>query len=152
MADPGGQVGAHGGGEHVCGGLLGQQPQPDAELGALAGDGQQRPSREIVISALDLNSIYDVWENPRIRVAFIRDGDSLGEIASFLSGYFLALQIHGIDEDFALGQVGDFSNWLSRTYGTSPTGGWISAVEQLAKEGESSVEVFLRLLKSFREV
>ncbi|MFJ3924162.1 hypothetical protein [Streptomyces sp. NPDC090022] len=32
----------YGGGEHVGGGLLGEQPQPDAELGALAGDGQQR--------------------------------------------------------------------------------------------------------------
>ncbi|MEU8924997.1 hypothetical protein AB0D10_29360 [Kitasatospora sp. NPDC048545] len=98
-----------------------------------------------------MNNIYDVLENPRIRPGFIRDSDTLDELASFLSGYFLALQIHGIDEGFALGQVGDFSNWLSRAYGTSPTGGWISAVEQLTKEGESSVEAFLRLLKSFRE-
>ncbi|MEV8108111.1 hypothetical protein [Streptomyces sp. NPDC088135] len=41
VADSGGQVGTHGSGEHVGGGLLGEQPQPDAELGALAGDGQQ---------------------------------------------------------------------------------------------------------------
>ncbi|MFJ3860341.1 hypothetical protein ACIPRL_29380 [Streptomyces sp. NPDC090085] len=98
-----------------------------------------------------MKNIYDVLENPRIRMGFIRDGDTSGEIASFLSGYFLALQIHGIDEGFSLGQVGDFSNWLSRTYGTSPSGGWISAVETLTEEGESSVEAFLRLLKSFRE-
>ncbi|WP_162688422.1 MULTISPECIES: hypothetical protein [unclassified Streptomyces] len=98
-----------------------------------------------------MNNIYDVLENPRIRLGFIRDGDTLSEIASFLSGYFLALQIHGIDEGFELGQVGDFSDWLSRTYGISRTGGWISAVDQLTKEGESSVDSFLRLLKSFRE-
>ncbi|MEV7512536.1 hypothetical protein AB0O42_25310 [Streptomyces sp. NPDC089922] len=100
---------------------------------------------------LDVNNIYDVLENPRIRMGFIRDGDTLGEIASFLAGYSLALQIHGVEEGFSLGQVGDFSSWLSRTYGTSPTGGWVSAVECLTGEGESSVEAFLRLLNSFRE-
>ncbi|MCM2417702.1 hypothetical protein [Streptomyces sp. RKAG293] len=41
MADPGGQVCAYSGGEHVGGGFLGEGPQPYAELGALAGDGER---------------------------------------------------------------------------------------------------------------
>ena len=41
VADPGGKVGAYGGGEHVGGGFLGEEPQAYAELGALAGDGEQ---------------------------------------------------------------------------------------------------------------
>jgi hypothetical protein len=87
----------------------------------------------------------------RIRGGFIRDDETLGEIASLLSGYHLALQIHGIDEGFELGAVGPFCSWLSWNYGTSLTAGWASAVAQLTRDGESPVETFFRLLNAFRE-
>jgi len=106
---------------------------------------------EIIVSEFELHGIYDVLDSPRMRKWFIRNDDTLDSVASFLSGYFLALQIYGIDEEFALGPVGAFSDWLSWNHGTSPTAGWVSAVEELTREGETSVEAFLRLLGEFRK-
>ncbi|WP_414646346.1 hypothetical protein [Embleya scabrispora] len=68
----------------------------------------------------------------------------------WIGGYSAALTVHGLDEGFELGIAGPFTNWLSWNYGTSLSGGWVAAVEQLAQEGESSVEAFFQLLDAYR--
>ncbi|MFF1904677.1 hypothetical protein [Kitasatospora sp. NPDC058218] len=98
----------------------------------------------------EFHGIDDVLDDVRLRRQIIAK-DDLGELASFLSGYSLALQIHGVDEDFALDPAGPFTNWLSWNFGTSLSHGWEAAVESLKHEGESSVEAFFRLLGEFRE-
>ena len=103
------------------------------------------------MSTLQLHNIYDILDDPRLRRGFIRGDETLNEIGLFLAGYHLALQVHDVDEDFQLGQVGPFCEWLSGKYRTERNAGWFVAVEQLIKEGESPFDAFFRLLNAFRE-
>lgn len=81
---------------------------------------------------------------------FVGKDGSLGDLAQWLGGYAAALRVHGVDERFAFDAGGAFTNFLSWNYGTSLSGGWLRAVEQLAQNGESTIEAFFRLLDAFR--
>lgn len=57
----------------------------------------------------ELQNLYDVLEHVRQRPGmFVRNG-SLDELGLLLSGYGLALRIHGVDERFDLDPVGPFA-------------------------------------------
>ncbi|QEV04400.1 hypothetical protein CP971_34185 [Streptomyces viridifaciens] len=79
---------------------------------------------------------------------FVRNG-SLDELGLLLSGYGLALRIHGVDERFDLDPVGPFAQWLSWTRGWSMVCGWATAIEQNCGD-EPPLEAFFRLLDEWR--
>ena len=58
--------------------------------------------------------MYDWLEHVRLRPGmYVRDG-SLQELGLLLFGYQVALQLHGVDEEFELQPSGGpFAQWLS---------------------------------------
>ncbi|MFF4215434.1 hypothetical protein [Streptomyces nondiastaticus] len=94
--------------------------------------------------------IYDALENVRQRPGmWVRDG-SLRELSVLLWGYHLALQVHGVDERFALDPAaGPFAQWLSRTRGWSLSCGWATAIEENAG-GVPPLEAFFHLLDEWQ--
>ncbi|MFJ5924665.1 hypothetical protein ACIQF6_18900 [Kitasatospora sp. NPDC092948] len=97
----------------------------------------------------ELQNVYDVLEHVRQRPGmFVRNG-SLDELGLLLSGYGLALRIHGVDEQFDLDPAGPFAQWLSWTRGWPMVCGWAMAIEQ-NRGDEPPLEAFFRLLDEWR--
>ncbi|MFD0260143.1 hypothetical protein ACFVH7_17920 [Kitasatospora indigofera] len=97
----------------------------------------------------ELRNVYDVLEHVRLRPGMFVSNGSLDELALVLSGYGLALQVHGVDEGFDLGQVGPFAQWLSWTHGWSMVRGWTAAIEENCGD-VPPLEAFFRLLDEWR--
>ncbi|MFV2176976.1 hypothetical protein ACFHW2_36550 [Actinomadura sp. LOL_016] len=79
---------------------------------------------------------------------WVRDR-SLRELETYLYGYGVALGVHQVDEPFAFGPRGPFSDWLGWQYGWSLVLGWAAAIEDHA-EGEPPLERFFQLVEEFR--
>jgi hypothetical protein len=92
---------------------------------------------------------YGFLEQVRPRPGMWVRGGSLRELEGLLCGYGVALMVHGIDEHFAFGSRGPFSDWLERRFGWSMVFGWAAAIEEHA-EGKPPIERFFRLVDEFR--
>ncbi|WP_326607931.1 hypothetical protein OG930_41755 [Streptomyces sp. NBC_01799] len=68
-----------------------------------------------------------------------------------LFGYSVALQVHGVDEEFAFHPSdGPFASWLRRKYRLPMALGWASAIERHLP-GEPALDTFFRLFDEFRQ-
>ncbi|WP_329095507.1 hypothetical protein OG979_12815 [Actinomadura citrea] len=95
------------------------------------------------------NDAYGFLDQVRARPGMWVRGHSLRELETLLCGYGVALLIHELDEHFAFGPRGPFSDWLEQQYGWSLALGWAAAIEDHA-EGESPLERFFQLVDEFR--
>ena len=75
---------------------------------------------------------------------------SLQELMAILIGYSVALDVHGVPEEFDLGPVGPFAQWLQSTRGWPMSLGWAAAIEQRAQDDETALDAFFRLLDEYR--
>ncbi|MGW8885935.1 hypothetical protein [Streptomyces sp. NPDC055749] len=99
----------------------------------------------------ELRNAFDLVEQVRLRSGvWVRNG-SVEELSTMLFGYSVALQVHGVDEDFVFHPAaGPFAQWLGWKYGWSMATGWASAIERHLPD-EPPLEAFFRLLDEFRE-
>ncbi|MEV5824799.1 hypothetical protein AB0L25_04410 [Spirillospora sp. NPDC052242] len=93
--------------------------------------------------------VYGLLEQVRARPGMWIRGHSLRELEILLCGYGIALMVHEVDEGFAFGPRGPFSDWLGQRYGWSLVLGWAAAIEDHA-EGEPPLERFFRLVDEYR--
>ncbi len=66
-----------------------------------------------------------------------------------LVGYKIALEVHGVDEQFDLWPDGPFSKWLAR-YGRSSALGWAAEIERQVEPGVTPLESFFAFLDEYR--
>jgi hypothetical protein len=96
-------------------------------------------------------NIYEVLDrNIRLRPGMWVHNGSLRELMTILIGYSVALDVHDAPEDFDLGPVGPFAQWLQSTRGWSMSLGWADAIERRAQDGETALDTFFRLLDECR--
>ena len=99
----------------------------------------------------ECRSIYEVLDhNIRLRPGMWVHNGSLQELMTIVIGYSVALDVHGLSEEFDLGPVGPFAQWLQFTRGWSMSLGWAAAIEQRAQDDETALDAFFRLLDEYR--
>ncbi|MFE7466421.1 hypothetical protein ACFU6R_20270 [Streptomyces sp. NPDC057499] len=100
----------------------------------------------------ELRGIYDLLEEVRMRPGMWVCGSSLQHLDSMLTGYWIALEIHGVDEEPDFANGGPFSEllWkrLSMQYPSAL--GWAVEIEREAERRDmSAIELFFALLDEF---
>ncbi|MFF2550761.1 hypothetical protein ACFVUS_07155 [Nocardia sp. NPDC058058] len=99
----------------------------------------------------DCRDVYELIDhNIRPRPGMWARGESLQELMVLLSGYGVALELHSVPEEFALGPVGPFSRWLHTEFGWGMALGWASAIEHNLNDTETAMDAFFRLLDQYR--
>lgn len=99
----------------------------------------------------DCRDVYDLLDhNVRPRPGMWARGESLQELETILTGYWVALQVHSVPEEFALGPRGPFTRWWESKYGWGMSLGWAFAIEQHLHDGETAMDAFFRLLDEYR--
>ncbi|MEU7032662.1 hypothetical protein ABZ958_03115 [Streptomyces sp. NPDC046237] len=100
----------------------------------------------------ELHSAYDLLEEVRLRPGMWIRRSSLQHLDSMLTGYRVALEIHGVDEESDFAHGGAFSEWLWKRLGMSyPSAlGWAIEIEREAELGDlPAIELFFALLDEF---
>ncbi|WP_034520781.1 hypothetical protein [Actinomadura rifamycini] len=97
----------------------------------------------------EVEDAYELLEHIRKRPGMWIRGGSLRELEVLLCGYGIALMVHGVDEGFAFGPRGPFTDWLGWHYGWSTALGWAAAIESHA-DGEAPLDRFFQLVDEFR--
>ncbi|MGW4211562.1 hypothetical protein ACWEIJ_26450 [Lentzea sp. NPDC004789] len=93
--------------------------------------------------------VYGLLQEIRLRPGmWIREG-RLPELETTLRGYGMALEVHGIGEQFPFGAHGAFNDWLAARFGWGMSCGWAHAIEQNAGP-EDPLELFFRLVDEYR--
>ncbi|MEW2469289.1 hypothetical protein AB0919_30450 [Streptomyces sp. NPDC046994] len=70
-----------------------------------------------------------------------------------LTGYWVALEIHGVEEDSDFVHTGPFSEWLWKRLGMSYSSalGWAVEIERAAEQANTpAMDMFFALLDEFR--
>ncbi|MDT0571153.1 hypothetical protein RM704_27435 [Streptomyces sp. DSM 3412] len=102
----------------------------------------------------ELTDVYDFLEEVRLRPGMWVRGSSLQHLDSMITGYRIALGVHGIAEQFDFwnpGSQGRFSDWLWQRLGRHSPLGWAVEIEREAEEaGRPAMEMFFELLDEFR--
>ncbi|MFI1168675.1 hypothetical protein ACH4UM_35220 [Streptomyces sp. NPDC020801] len=115
-------------------------------------EGTRRAPRQLG----ELSDVYDFLEEVRLRPGMWVCRSSLQHLDSMLTGYRVALGVHGIAEPFDFWNPGGssrFSEWLWPRLGMrhpSPLG-WATEIERAAEQdGRPAMEMFFELLDEFR--
>jgi hypothetical protein len=109
----------------------------------------RRASRQLT----ELDDVYAFLEEVRLRPGMWVRGSSLQHLDSMLTGYWVALEVHGVEEEFDFRHIGPFADWLWKRLGMSYASalGWAVEIERAAEElGRPAIELFFDLLDEFR--
>ncbi|MCP3805336.1 hypothetical protein NLX83_39330 [Allokutzneria sp. A3M-2-11 16] len=99
----------------------------------------------------ELRDVYDFLEEVRQRPGMWVRRSSVQHLDSILTGYWVALEVHEVDEQFDFGNGGRFAEWLWERRGGSSPLGWAAEVERLAEaEHKPAMEMFFALLDEYR--
>ncbi|MFD9218746.1 hypothetical protein ACFWDI_01640 [Streptomyces sp. NPDC060064] len=101
----------------------------------------------------DFQGVYDLLEEVRLRPGMWVRRSSLQHLDSMLTGYWVALQVHGVEEQFDFWRTGPFAEWLWKRLGMSYSSalGWAVEIERAAEAaGRPAMEMFFDLLDEFR--
>ena len=101
----------------------------------------------------ELTDVYDFLEEVRLRPGMWVRRSSLQHLDSMLTGYWVALEVHGIGEELDFLHTGRFSQWLWKRLGMRyPSAlGWAVEIERVADAaGRAPMDVFFGLLDEFR--
>src|SRR5215831_8119832 len=85
----------------------------------------------------ELADVYDFLEEVRLRPGMWVRLSSLQHLQSMLTGYRVALGVHGIAEPFDFwnpGAQGSFSEWLWQRLGRHSTLDWATEIEHEAEQ------------------
>jgi hypothetical protein len=92
--------------------------------------------------------VYGLLHEVRLRPGmWVRQ---IAELETMLTGYGMALEVHGIDEPNVFGAHGHFTRWLEERYRWGMSCGWAYAIVRTAGE-EEPLDVFFRLVDEYRE-
>ncbi|WP_246212906.1 hypothetical protein [Streptomyces abyssomicinicus] len=104
--------------------------------------------------ASELNDVYELLDEVRLRPGMWVRGGSLLHLDSMLMGYRIALNPHGVDEDWPFwspGKPGLFTDWLWRRLGEHSSLGWAAEIERQAQAaGQSAMDLFFSLFDEYR--
>ncbi|WP_280402635.1 hypothetical protein [Nocardia carnea] len=108
--------------------------------------------RPIVKHVADCRDVYDLIDhNIRPRPGMWARAGSLQDLQSIFYGYWVALQVHSVAEEFDFhSSDGPFARWLKSEYGWSTPFGWAGTIEHHLSDGETALDAFFRLLDEFR--
>ncbi|MFD8933589.1 hypothetical protein [Streptomyces mirabilis] len=101
----------------------------------------------------ELKDVYDLLEEVRLRPGMWVRRSSLQHLDSMLTGYWVALEVHGTEEEFDFRHTGPFSEWLWKRLGMSyPSAlGWAVEIERAAEVADRpAMEMFFEMLDEFR--
>jgi len=101
----------------------------------------------------ELTDVYDLLEEVRLRPSMWVRRSSLQHLDSLLTGYRVALEIHGVQEEFDFLHTGPFAQWLWKRLGMSFSSslGWAVEIERAAEAADvPAMELFFDLLDEFR--
>jgi hypothetical protein len=104
----------------------------------------------------ELPDVYAFLEEVRLRPSMWVRGSSLLHLESMLTGYRVALGIHGVEETFDFwnpGDQGQFADWLwtRPDMPRSSALGWAVEIEHAAKTARRpAIEMFFELWDEFR--
>ncbi|KJK49047.1 hypothetical protein UK23_15070 [Lentzea aerocolonigenes] len=93
--------------------------------------------------------VYGLLEDIRLRPELWVPGRRLGTLQTLLWGYGLALEVHGVEEQFAFGSSRDFSSWLAARFGWGMSLGWACAIEEYGG-ADDPLDLFFRLVDEYR--
>ncbi|MFD9612887.1 hypothetical protein ACFWWS_26350 [Streptomyces sp. NPDC059083] len=113
---------------------------------------ESKPVRRAPRPLGELQSAYDLLEEVRLRPGMWVRRSSLQHLDSMLTGYRIALAIHGVDEETDFVNGGPFSEWLWKRLGMSyPSAlGWAVEIEREAERMDMpAIELFFALLDEF---
>ncbi|MFD8646075.1 hypothetical protein ACFV14_37885 [Streptomyces zaomyceticus] len=100
----------------------------------------------------ELQGIHDLLEEVRLRPGMWIRRSSLQHLDSLLTGYRVALEIHGVDEEVVFAHTGPFSEWLWKRLGMqySSALGWAVEIEREAeRKNVPAIELFFAFLDEF---
>lgn len=108
------------------------------------GPGEPRPRQ-----LHELTDVFGFLEQVRLRPGmWVR---SLDELQSILIGYRVALEVHGIGEDFEFWPTGAFADWLWLRLGRHSSLGWAVEINREAEAaGASPLNLFFAFVDEFR--
>ncbi|MCP2328706.1 hypothetical protein HDA40_007213 [Hamadaea flava] len=97
----------------------------------------------------ELTDVFGFLEQVRLRPGmWVR---SLDELQSMLIGYRVALEVHGIGEDFEFWPTGAFAEWLWTKLGRHSSLGWATEIGREAEaRGVSPLNLFFTFVDEFR--
>ncbi|MEV6969824.1 hypothetical protein AB0M47_32385 [Hamadaea sp. NPDC051192] len=97
----------------------------------------------------ELTDVFGFLEQVRLRPGmWVR---SLDELHSMLIGYRVALEVHGIGEDFEFWPAGAFAEWLWVRLGRHSSLGWAAEISREAEAtGVSPLNLFFTFVDEFR--
>jgi hypothetical protein len=101
-----------------------------------------------------LNDVYKLLDEIRLRPGMWVRGGSLLHLDSMLLGYRIALNSHGVDENWPFwspGKPGRFTDWLWQRLGEHSSLGWAAEIERQAQAaGQSAMDLFFSLFDEYR--
>ncbi|MER5477009.1 hypothetical protein ABT026_08495 [Streptomyces sp. NPDC002734] len=104
--------------------------------------------------ASELNDVYDLLDAIRLRPGMWVRGGSLLHLDSMLMGYRIALNPHGVGEDWPFwspGNPGSFTDWLWRRLGRHSSLGWAAEIEREAQAADQpAMDLFFSLFDEYR--
>ena len=101
----------------------------------------------------ELRDVYDFLEEVRLRPGMWVRRSSLQHLDSILTGYWVALEVHGVEETSDFVNSGPFAERLWNRLGMAyPSAlGWAVTIEREAEAaGRPAMEMFFELLDEFR--
>ncbi|KQX17356.1 hypothetical protein ASC82_00755 [Streptomyces sp. Root431] len=113
---------------------------------------ESTPARRAPRPLSELQGVYDLLEEVRLRPGMWIRRSSIQHLDSMLTGYRVALEIHSVDEDSDFAHGGPFSEWLWKRLGMSyPSAlGWAAETEREAeRRGMPAIQLFFALLDEF---
>ncbi|HCU48979.1 MAG TPA: hypothetical protein DGG94_04085 [Micromonosporaceae bacterium] len=105
----------------------------------------RRPPRQLG----ELSDVFDFLEEMRLRPGmWVR---SLDDLSSVLIGYRVALEVHGIGEEFDFWPDGPFAQWLWTRLGRHSSLGWAAEIGREAEAASiSPLDLFFTFVDEFR--
>jgi hypothetical protein len=94
--------------------------------------------------------VYDFLEQIQLRPEMWLPDGSLLHLQSILTGYRVALGVHGIGEPFDFWPGERFTQWLHERRGTSSSLTWAAEIERITPPDSTPVAEFFVLLDAFR--
>jgi hypothetical protein len=104
--------------------------------------------------ASELNDVYELLDEVRLRPKMWVRGGSLLHLNSMLLGYRIALNPYGVDEDWPFwspGKPGPFTDWLWQRLDGHSSLGWATEIERAAQAtDQSAMDLFFTLFDEYR--
>ena len=117
----------------------------NVDLNAAANDG-----RRMLRRTAELADVVEFLEEVRLRPGMWVRGGSLEHLESMLVGYRVALDVHGIAEEFDFWPGGRFTEWLCAKLGRHSSLSWSARIErEAAAAGLNPMDVFFNFLDEY---